>query len=102
MTIPPMVLAGGSIPAGSLGLPVVTGLPNLLEGFLEPVLEPAHHALEGVFRAQELGPSAEWVLMGASIAVALIGIFAGRNFYKVRPRIPEVLPAPFARTHRSL
>jgi NADH-quinone oxidoreductase subunit L len=102
MTVPLMVLAGGSILAGYLGLPAVTGLPNLLEGFLEPVLAPAHHALGEVLRAQEHGPAAEWVLMGASIAVALIGIFAGRNFYKVRPQIADGLAATFAGAHRLL
>jgi NADH-quinone oxidoreductase subunit L len=102
MTVPLMVLAGGSILAGYLGLPAVTGLPNLLEGFLEPVLAPAHHALGEVLRAQEPGPAAEWVLIGASIAVALIGIFAGRNLYKVRPRIADGLAATFAGAHRLL
>jgi NADH-quinone oxidoreductase subunit L len=102
MAIPLMVLAGGSVLAGYLGLPAVTGLPNLLEGFLEPVLAPAHHALEEVLRAQELGPAAEWVLMGASIAVALIGIFVGRNLYKVSPRTADGLAATFAGAHRLL
>jgi NADH-quinone oxidoreductase subunit L len=40
--------------------------------------------------------------MGASIAVALIGIFAGRNFYKIRPQIADHLAATFAGVHRLL
>jgi NADH-quinone oxidoreductase subunit L len=102
MTVPLMALAGGSILAGYLGLPGVSGLPNLLERFLEPVMAPAHHALEEVFRTPEPGPGIEWGLMGASVAVALLGILAGRQLYKVRPEIAEGLASTFGRAHRLL
>ena len=102
MTVPLMVLAGGSILAGYLGLPGVSGLPNLFEHFLEPVMEPAHHALREVFAAPAPGTSVEWALMAASVAVGLIGIFVGRHFFKTNPAIAEGLAVTFAGAHRVL
>jgi NADH-quinone oxidoreductase subunit L len=80
----------------------VTGLPNLLEHFLEPALEPAHHALREVFAAPVPGHAVEWGLMGASVVVGLVGIFVGRHFYRANPAIPERLAASFAGVHRLL
>ncbi|MBI3932100.1 MAG: NADH-quinone oxidoreductase subunit L [Acidobacteria bacterium] len=102
MTVPLLVLAGGSVLAGYLGIPAVTGLPNLFEHFLHPVLEPAHHALAGVFEAPVPGPGVEWGLMGASVLVGLAGIVVGRHFYKSRPEIPEGLATSLAGPHRLL
>jgi NADH-quinone oxidoreductase subunit L len=102
MTVPLAVLAGGSVLAGYVGLPAVTGLPNLFERFLEPSIEPAHHALGEVFAAPEWGSVVEWELMAASVLVALLGIFAGRLFYKTRPEIAGRLAAVFAAPHRVL
>ena len=102
MTVPLMVLAGGSVLAGYVGLPAVTGLPNLFESFLEPVVEPAHHALAEVFAAAEPGHAMEWKLMAASVLVALVGIFAGRFLYKSRPGIADRIASAFASAHRVL
>ena len=102
MTIPLAFLAGGSVLAGYLGLPAVTGLPNLFEHFLEPSMAPAHHALGEVFAAPEWGPAVEWELMAASVLVALFGIFAGRRLYKTRPGIADRLAAALASPHRVL
>jgi NADH-quinone oxidoreductase subunit L len=102
MTVPLMVLAAGSVLAGYLGLPAVSGLPNLLEHFLEPVVEPAHHALSGVFTGPVPGHAVEWGLMAASVAVGLGGIFLARHLYKTRPELPESLAATFAAPHRVL
>ena len=102
MTVPLMVLAAGSVLAGYVGLPAVSGLPNLFEHFLEPVLEPAHHALREVLHAPVPGHATEWALMGASVAVGLIGIFVGRHLFKTSPTIPERLAIAFAAPHRVL
>ena len=45
MRLPLQVLAAGSILAGFVGVPAVLGGSNRIEAFLEPVLEPARHAL---------------------------------------------------------
>jgi NADH-quinone oxidoreductase subunit L len=41
----------------------------------------------------------EWLLMGASVAVALAGIFLARYLYKVRPSLSERLAETFAPIH---
>jgi NADH-quinone oxidoreductase subunit L len=103
MTVPLLVLAGGSVLAGYLGVPALIGhlvhLPNWFEGFLHPVFEPAHHALATVFPHPSQDHGLEWGLMGASVAVATAGIFLARYVYKSRPdlaaRWAQVLAGPY-------
>jgi NADH-quinone oxidoreductase subunit L len=96
----------GSVAAGYLGLPQVIGhlvpLPNWFEGFLEPVFEPAHHALATVFPHPAEDQGLEWGLMFASVAVATAGIFLARYFYKSRPDLPARLAQSFAGPYRVL
>jgi NADH-quinone oxidoreductase subunit L len=106
MVLPLQVLAVGSIVAGFLGVPALLGepigFPNWFEHFLEPVFEPAHHALGEVFAAQVPGHDVEWALMGASVAIALLGIGVAWSFYKRHPEIPERLAGSLAGVHRLL
>jgi NADH-quinone oxidoreductase subunit L len=106
MTVPLMVLAAGAVLVGYLGVPPIlgamVGLPSFFEHFVEPVFEPAHHALEQVFAHVSHDHGLEWTLMGASVAVGLLGIFTARFFYKQRPEIPERLAASLALPHRIL
>jgi len=102
MTVPLMVLAAGSVLAGYVGLPPLSGLPNLFEHFLEPVFEPAQHTLREVFAAPVPGHSVEWALMGASVLVGGAGILAGRHLFKVQTTIPDRLAAALAAPHRVL
>jgi NADH-quinone oxidoreductase subunit L len=106
MTVPLVILAGGSVLAGYLGIPAVIGhvvhAPNLFEGFLHPALANAHHALEQVFPHPLPDEATEWALMGASVAVAVAGIFLARYLYKARPELSERLAQTFAPIHRLL
>jgi NADH-quinone oxidoreductase subunit L len=105
MTVPLMVLAVGAVLVGYLGVPPILGgsvLPNAFEHFVEPVFETAHHAYEQVFTHVAHDHGLEWGLMGASVAVGLVGIFTARFFYKQRPEIPERLAASLAVPHRVL
>ncbi len=106
MTAPLMVLAAGAILAGYLGIPKVIGhlvhVPNAFERFLEPVFEPAHHALAEVIPHPVEDEGLEWGLMLASVAVAAAGIFLARAFYKSRPELSERLAASLAGPHRLL
>jgi NADH-quinone oxidoreductase subunit L len=98
MTVPLSLLAAGSVLAGWLGTPK---LWNLGEGFraferwLEPMFPSA--AAEGAH-----GASTEWLLMGLSVAVAIIGIFIARRFYNDKPEIPDALEARFRPIHTIL
>ncbi|HVP47202.1 MAG TPA: NADH-quinone oxidoreductase subunit L [Bryobacteraceae bacterium] len=95
MTIPLSVLALGSVLAGWIGTPKLWGLTGWFHGF-EQWLEPAF-ASAAVEAAHEGAhdASTEWILMGVSVAVALIGISIARYFYHRRTDIPDRLEARF-------
>ena len=84
MTLPLVILAFLSAVAGFLGLPEVFGeSANRIAAFLAPIFpriglasdEPPAHALS---------PATEWLLIGASVAVAVIGILVAWNWYVKR------------------
>jgi NADH-quinone oxidoreductase subunit L len=106
MLVPLMVLAAGSVLAGYLGIPAIlgerVGFPHHFEHFLEPVFESAHETLPQVFSAQVPGHDVEWMLMGASVAVALLGIFLATLFFQRHPEIPKRLAGSLATLHRVL
>lgn len=83
MTIPLVVLAILSVFGGLLGVPHVLGhylhIPNLLEHWLEPIFAAGTAMLPvhgGDHTAQE------FMLMGASTVLAILGILFARNVYK--------------------
>ncbi len=95
MTIPLAILAFFSIVAGYIGLPVVLGENvNLFDRFLEPVIHAGHGA--------HLSLGTEWMLILASVAVALAGIFIAFVFYLKQPQIPHNLVARFPFLYRLL
>jgi NADH-quinone oxidoreductase subunit L len=106
MTVPLMILAVGSVLVGYLGVAVVIGrplhLPNFFDAFMHPVLANAHHALEQVFPHPLHDEGVELALMGASVAVAVAGIFLARYLYKMRTDLSESLARTFAPIHRLL
>jgi NADH-quinone oxidoreductase subunit L len=106
MVVPLQVLAVGSVVAGLVGVPAVigqlVGAPNLIEHFLEPVFEPAHHALAEVFRAPVPGHDIERGLMGLSVLIATVGILVAWRFYRGAFEIPERLAAAFPGAYRTL
>jgi len=87
MTIPLMVLAGGSVVAGWIGMPKVFGENGFMQGlehWLAPVFESgkeAAHAAAEHGAAAHHDTTMEWVLMGLSIGAALSGIFLARHIY---------------------
>jgi NADH-quinone oxidoreductase subunit L len=106
MLVPLMVLAAGSVLAGYLGVPAIlgelVGLPNFFEHFLEPVFEGAHETLPQVFSAPAPGHDIEWMLMGASVAVAILGMILATLFFQRYPEIPRRLGGSLATLHRVL
>jgi NADH-quinone oxidoreductase subunit L len=89
MTVPLTLLAAGSVLAGWLGTPKLWNLPESFRAF-ERWLHPAF-ASRAAEAAQEGAHNAslEWMLMGLSVAVAIIGIAVARYFYHQRPSIPD-------------
>ncbi len=95
MTMPLVILAFFSVVAGYVGLPVILGeRANLFGRFLEPVIHPGHEA--------HLSVGAEWLLILASVAVALCGIYIAYIFYLKSPRTPHRIVARFPAIYKLL
>jgi NADH-quinone oxidoreductase subunit L len=93
MTIPLIVLAFLSVVGGFLGIPHALGAPlhvgNWIEHWLAPVFASANEVLKRG-EAHEIH-SIEYVVMLASLFVALSGIFIARAFYKSASPTPDSL-----------
>lgn len=104
MTVPLIILAVLSALGGFLGIPHVLGsvggmhLPNLLEGWLEPIfakgtaLLPTHTGDH---------TSLEFMLMGASTVIAISGIMLARSIYRTTEK-PAALAKKFAAPYKLL
>jgi NADH-quinone oxidoreductase subunit L len=100
MTVPLMVLAALSICGGWIGIPAALGGANHFEHWLAPIFEGDQHAAAAAASAVSHGAAAaghgaaahhdpmEFILMGASVAVALCGIALAYYLYIVRPEKP--------------
>jgi len=104
MTVPLMVLAVLSILGGYIGVPGVLGGANHIHEFLLPVLgngggpAKAHAGISILSQAwassgEAGGHSAalEFLMMGISVAIALIGIGTAYLFYVKNPALPKLL-----------
>jgi NADH-quinone oxidoreductase subunit L len=78
------VLAVLALFGGLLGLPAFLGLPNWIDGALEPVYEYAPHV-----EAHHLAFATELTLMLTSAVVAVGGIALAWYCYLVNPEIPQ-------------
>ena len=102
MTVPLTLLAIGSVLAGWLGTPKLWNLSENFRGF-ERWLEPAFAsaAIEAVHEGEH-SASTEWILMGFSVAIAIIGIVVARWFYHHKPEIPDTLEKSLKPLHGLL
>jgi NADH-quinone oxidoreductase subunit L len=102
MTVPLTVLAIGSVLAGWLGAPRLWNLGENFHSF-ERWLEPAFASAAVVAAKEgEHGASVEWILMGFSVAFAIIGIVVARYFYNDKPEIPDTLEKSLKPLHNLL
>jgi NADH-quinone oxidoreductase subunit L len=98
MTVPLMFLALLSVIGGWIGWPAALGGSNRFEHWLEPVV--AQHG-EAMARAESVNAGAyEYLLMFASVAIALLGIYVAWQLYIKRPEVPERLAAKWPRLYR--
>jgi NADH-quinone oxidoreductase subunit L len=94
MTVPLIVLAALSVVGGLVGIPAALGGSDRFGAFLEPILLPIAHAPEAA--AHELSHATEWLLMGASVAVAVAGVLLAWKWYaKEGARVPQRLAAAY-------
>jgi len=103
MTVPLTLLAIGSVFAGWLGTPKLWTIfgDNFrsFETWLEPAFRSA--AVEAA-KEGEHSASTEWMLMGLSVAIAIIGITVARYFYHHKPEIPHSLEKSLKPLHGLL
>jgi NADH-quinone oxidoreductase subunit L len=105
MAVPLRVLAVGAAVGGFAGIPHlidVFHVGNLIERFLDPAFEAAHEALAASHGAEAYGSGVEWLLMGASVAIAAGGILVARHVYETRTELAGALARRFASAHRVL
>lgn len=102
MTVPLIVLAVGSIFAGLLGPPPVFPWKNAVQEFLAPVLAPIGEAAGHA--EVHMSHATEWLLILASVLVALAGIFLAWKIYGGNQGLEksEKLASRFAGAHRLL
>lgn len=104
MTFPLMVLAVLSVFGGFLGIPYALSfggsIPNILEHWLEPIFAPA---MEILHRPEVHEVHAiEYVLMGASLGIAIMGIMLAGKFYKTESDKPQEMATRFSGMYKVL
>ncbi len=101
MTLPLVILAFLSAVAGFLGMPEVFGEhANRISAFLQPVF-PRIGLASAEAPEHALSAATEWLLIGASVAVAVVGILVAWNWYAKRRGEPaERVAASFPALYR--
>jgi NADH-quinone oxidoreductase subunit L len=88
MTYPLIILAIGAVLAGFLGVPAALGGSNRFEQWFEPVFVGGHgHAAHSAVHTVE---SVEYLLMVASVGIAIAGIALAYQIYYRKTLSPEV------------
>jgi NADH-quinone oxidoreductase subunit L len=99
ITIPLMVLGLLAVIGGYIGVPKILGGMNRFEHFLAPVFERTQHQ----YAIEAHGAhSTEYALMGISVAIAIIGIFAAWTMYIKNPELPAKFTAKFPGLHKAV
>ena len=100
MTVPLMILAFLSVVGGWIGWPESLGGGDWFAHFLDPVIARYPEAPAAVPEAS--GHGTEYLLMLASVAVAVLGIWLARRLYIEHPEVPERLAERWSGVHRLL
>ncbi|SOE21985.1 NADH dehydrogenase subunit L [Spirosomataceae bacterium TFI 002] len=88
MTIPLIVLAVFSVIGGFIGFPEVFHLPHSLNNFLAPIFEGSKK-VQPSFGELHLDHSTEWLLMGISVAVAIVALVIAYIIYVKNESVPS-------------
>lgn len=101
MTVPLAILAFLSIVGGWIGWPGSLGGENQFEHFLEPVVGGVIPET-GAVRIAHHAKATEYLLMVASVAIALLGLWLARKIYLTSPKLHSKIAASFPRLHDLL
>ena len=102
MTIPLIILAILSIIGGFMGLPAVFSENHILSNFLEPVLGFSRLAVPSAFEAAHLDHATEYMLMGISVAVAVVAIIIAYVTYVSKKAVPADERAELSPLHKLI
>ena len=95
-----VVLALLSVLGGLVGIPYALGhffhIPNYFEAWLEPVFASLHHAEAAHHEVHAI----EYILMGLSVGLAAISIYAATILYTRRQEIPQRFVERFPRLYK--
>jgi NADH-quinone oxidoreductase subunit L len=100
MTIPLIVLAVFSIIGGWIGWPQSLGGSDRFAHFLDPVIFRAVEAAGAGEGSRGMG--IEYLLMAASVLVAIFGIWLAIRWYLKRPEVPDEIAARHATAYQTL
>jgi NADH-quinone oxidoreductase subunit L len=82
MTVPLIILAALAVVGGFVGVPAILGGGNAIHHWLHPVFAQA----EGTMKLVEHHDHAiEYLLMGISVVIAIVGFWLGRSMYRKDP-----------------
>ncbi len=101
MTVPLVILAVLSVIGGWIGWPAALGGSNRFEKFLEPIMYRAVAETESTNAAQQ-STATEYLLMFASIGIAVAGIWLAYQFYRTKQIAPELVAAKVPRFYQLL
>ncbi|MHA6246869.1 NADH-quinone oxidoreductase subunit L [Pontibacter sp. CAU 1760] len=88
MTIPLIVLAVLSTIGGFLGIPEVFGAEHVLGNYLTPLYDFARLANPAALEAPQIDHATEYMLMGLSVAVALVAAIIAYVLYVSKKTVP--------------
>jgi len=89
MTIPLIILSVLSVIGGFIGFPHYLGIPNILDGWLEPVFKNAYGITETYRHIGEQSIVVELIFVIISITVALIAIYFSFKKYSVQDKFKD-------------
>jgi NADH-quinone oxidoreductase subunit L len=98
MTIPLVILAILSALGGFIGVPEALGGSHQLAEFMSPLFDAARQVNPEAFAATALSHSEEYMLMGISVAVALVAAIVAYVMYMSK----NAVPAPESETRTGL
>ncbi len=101
MTVPLMILAGLSLVGGLVGIPMIHGW-HVFGDFLAPAFAPAKAVMEAAAGHHGSGHhnvTLELVLMGVSLAIAVVGLLVARWMYVKDPSVPGRVVNRFSGLH---
>jgi NADH-quinone oxidoreductase subunit L len=90
MSIPLIILAVLSTLGGLIGIPPVFHFPHELGNFLSPVLEPSTKMVANFHLSHELSHADEWMVMGISVVISLVGILVAYSMYMSKKMVPAM------------